>query len=90
MNVFIHHPLWVYLIIVNLYLFVLMGYDKHRAKTGGWRVPEKNLLFVGLIGGGLGGMAGRQFFRHKTQKKKFAVGFLAGIAVAAVLVYFFH
>ena len=46
MEALLHNPLWFYLVIVNLYLFCLMGYDKYQAKKGGWRVPENNLIFV--------------------------------------------
>lgn len=45
MDVLLHNPLWFYLFIVNFYLFCLMGYDKHQARTSGWRVPENNLIF---------------------------------------------
>ena len=52
MEALLHNPLWFYLVIVNLYLFCLMGYDKYQAKKGGGRVPENNLIFVSLLGGG--------------------------------------
>ncbi|EOH56140.1 hypothetical protein UA3_01324 [Enterococcus faecium EnGen0263] len=90
MVVLLHNPLWFYLFIVNFYLFCLMGYDKHQARTGGWRVPENNLIFVSLLGGGLGGLISRKVFHHKTRKKKFTVGFIAGVLVDLILIYFFH
>lgn len=31
MTEFIQNPLWFYLLIANLYLFGLMGYDKYQA-----------------------------------------------------------
>ncbi|EFF61716.1 conserved domain protein [Enterococcus faecium PC4.1] len=46
-----------------------MGYDKHQARNGGWRVPENNLIFVSLLGGGLGGLISWKVFHHKTRKK---------------------
>jgi uncharacterized membrane protein YsdA (DUF1294 family) len=52
----------MYLILVNVYVFCLMGYDKQQAKKRRWRVPEANLLFFGIIGGGLGGLLARAFF----------------------------
>ncbi|MGM0124141.1 hypothetical protein IGI37_001515 [Enterococcus sp. AZ194] len=84
------NPLWFYLFIVNLYLFCLMGYDKRKAKKKQWRVPESNLLFVGLIGGGLGGLLAQKAFHHKTRKRKFLICFLLGIVTDGVLLYFFH
>ncbi|EOH87387.1 DUF1294 domain-containing protein [Enterococcus villorum] len=90
MDVFIHNPLWFYLVLVNIYLFCLMGYDKYQAKRGKWRVPESNLIFVSLLGGGIGGLISREVFRHKTRKKKFTIGFAAGVVVDLILIYFFH
>lgn len=65
---------FVYLEIVNLAAFVLMGIDKHRARTGRWRVPEATLILSAVLGGGIGALAGMLLFRHKTRKPKFTVG----------------
>lgn len=63
---------------------------KYQAKKGGWRVPENNLIFVSLLGGGIGGLNSRKVFHHKTRKKKFTVGFVLGVLVDLLLIYFFH
>ena len=31
-------------ILMSLVSFCVYAYDKHQAKTGGWRVPERTLL----------------------------------------------
>ena len=90
MNAILYNPLWFYLVLVNIYLFCLMGYDKRQAKKGKWRVPESNLIFVSLLGGGIGGLIARKVFHHKTRKKKFTIGFMAGVHVDLILIYFFH
>lgn len=69
MDVLLHNLLWFYLFIVNFYLFCLMGYDKHQARTSGWRVPENNLIFVSLLGGGLGGLIFEKFSIIKLGKE---------------------
>lgn len=48
----------IYLLVINLVLFSMMGYDKKQAKRGNWRIPERRLLTIGLVGGGLGGLMG--------------------------------
>ena len=48
--------------------FALFGVDKRKALKGKWRVSEKALLWSVGIGGFLGGMAGMNYFRHKTIK----------------------
>jgi len=53
--------------------FAMYGIDKRQAQTGGWRVPEAVLHGLALVGGVIGAWAGRQVFRHKTQKPVFLV-----------------
>ena len=65
----------IYLLIVNIVTFLSMGIDKYKAKKGKWRIQEKTLLTLVVLGGGIGGIAGMYVFRHKTQKPRFFIGF---------------
>ena len=65
----------IYLCIINLIGLLVMYIDKRKAMYGKWRIPEKTLLFVALLGGSIGTMAGMYLFRHKTKKIKFTLGF---------------
>ena len=69
--------LWVWLIIINLTAFIVMGVDKYKAKHKKWRIPEKRLFLIAGIGGSFGGIIGMYVFHHKTLHKKFAFGFPA-------------
>ncbi len=60
-----------YVLLVNAYAFLLFAWDKKRAREGGWRIPERRLLKVALIGGSLGAMLGQRLLRHKTWKEPF-------------------
>ncbi len=53
----------------------MMGYDKHEAKKGNWRVSEKTLFTLVVLGGSIGGILGMFTFRHKTKKWYFRFGF---------------
>ena len=80
----------IYLVIINLLTFLIMWWDKHEAKLGDWRVSEKFLFLLVLLGGGIGGIAGMYVFRHKTKKLKFTIGFPTILITEIVLsVYFF-
>jgi len=59
------------LLILSTAELALMGYDKQQAKVKGWRVPEKVLLGLGILGGAIGGLIGMRAFRHKTKKPYF-------------------
>ncbi|NME81931.1 DUF1294 domain-containing protein [Clostridium sp. SM-530-WT-3G] len=64
----------IYLIIINLTGFLIMFIDKNRAIHKEWRIPEKNLIGISIIGGSIGMLLGMNVFRHKTKHLKFTIG----------------
>ena len=86
----ITYLLW-YLAAVNLVTFTVYGVDKAKARRCAWRVPEKTLFLLPLLGGSVGALLGMLVFRHKTKHWYFVWGIplilLAQIALA-VWVYF--
>ena len=82
-----HLYYWLWLAAASIITLVLFGFDKNRAKSGGWRVPEATLFFWILIGGFPGGWIGRSLFHHKTQKGIFILVLVAGTLIHAGLVY---
>lgn len=65
----------IYILAINLIGFFIMWLDKHKARKGSWRIPEKTLFIITAIGGGIGTTAGMFVFRHKTKKLNFLIGF---------------
>ncbi|MCF0229249.1 MAG: DUF1294 domain-containing protein [Parasporobacterium sp.] len=63
----------IYLIVINIAGFAVMGIDKKRAVKGQWRIPEKTFFIISLLGGGLGSWVGMYVFRHKTKHWYFVV-----------------
>ena len=84
----ITYLLW-YLAAVNLVTFTVYGVDKSKARRGAWRVPEKTLFLLPLLGGSVGALLGMLVFRHKTKHWYFVWGIplilLAQIALAVWL-----
>ena len=66
--------LLIYLIVVNIIGFLIMLIDKKKAEKGKWRIQEKTIFIVTLLGGGIGTISGMYIFRHKTKKLQFTVG----------------
>ncbi|CAM3927777.1 DUF1294 domain-containing protein [Paenibacillus alkaliterrae] len=77
----------IYMVLVNSCTFLLMGYDKQRAKRQRRRVPEKRLFLLSAIGGAGGTMLGMKVWRHKTKHRTFTVGmpFLLGLNLMIVI-----
>ena len=58
---------------VSLLTGGLYALDKSRAISRGRRIPERVLLWVARLGGGLGCWLGMMLFRHKTKHVRFKV-----------------
>lgn len=76
--------LW-YLAAVNLVALALYGIDKAKARRGKWRIPEKTLLLLPLLGGSVGALAGMHLFRHKTKHWYFRWGIPAMLLLQLAL-----
>ena len=63
-----------YLLLINIVTFLAFAIDKRRAVIRKWRIPEKTLLGLSIIGGSAGGLIAMNFFRHKIRKAAFAYG----------------
>ncbi len=46
----------LYLVIINVVGYVIMGVDKKRAIRGAWRISEASLFFTALLFGWQSGM----------------------------------
>ena len=82
----------IYLILINITGFVIMGVDKKRAIRGAFRISEASLFFVAFIGGSLGSIIGMQHFRHKTKHWYFQYGMpvILMVQIALLLTHYFH
>ena len=76
-----------YLIIVNIFLFILYGIDKLLAIKHKERISEFALLLASLFGGSVGSLLGMIIFHHKTKKIKFWI--LNILFTLLWIIYFF-
>ena len=78
----------IYLAVMNVLGVAVMWSDKRRARLHRWRIPEKVLFGVSLLGGSAGTWAGMYLFRHKTKHWYFVVGMpLILVCQAALAIY---
>ena len=87
-SIFTTQNILIYILIVNVITFFIMWFDKHEAKIGDWRVPEKTLFLLVLLGGGIGGIEGMYAFRHKTRKWYFKIGFPAILIIQVIVIIY--
>ena len=81
----------IYLVVMNVLGVAVMWSDKRRARLHRWRIPEKVLFGVSLLGGSAGTWAGMYLFRHKTKHWYFVVGMpLILVCQVALAIYLVH
>ena len=81
----------IYLVVMNVLGVAVMWSDKRRARLHRWRIPEKVLFGVSLLGGSAGTWAGMYLLRHKTKHWYFVVGMpLILVCQAALAIYLVH
>ncbi len=64
----------MYLLLMNIVAFALMGIDKRKAKKSEFRISERTLFMSAIAGGSIGSIAGMYIFRHKTKHPEFKIG----------------
>lgn len=80
----------IYLIIINLTAFALMGIDKQKARKGKWRISEKSLFLFAILGGSPGGIMGMYYFHHKTKHWYFRYGFPLILIIQIALIFILY
>lgn len=69
--------------------FIMMYVDKAKARKHRWRIKERTLLLIAVLGGSVGLYMGMKTFRHKTKNAKFKYGipFIIFVQVLVLLFY---
>ena len=80
----------IYLLAVNLFAFILYGIDKKRARNREWRISEKTLIGIAVIGGSVGAILGMHVFHHKTRHWYFRYGLPVILIIQLLLAWFLY
>ena len=75
----------MYLFLINVVGLYVMWSDKQKAKKGQFRIPEKTLFLVAVLGGAFGTTYGMYQFRHKTKHWYFKYG-MPAIAILETII----
>ncbi|QRM55051.1 DUF1294 domain-containing protein [Sinorhizobium sp. BG8] len=84
-------PIAVALVAINFLTFLVFWWDKEAARAGEWRVRERTLLGLALVGGSPGAILAQRLLRHKTRKEPFAsilkliIGCQLALAIISIL-----
>ncbi len=77
----------VWLIIISAVGFVLPIVDKRRAQRDKWRIRERTLFIVSILGGSVAMYISMRIFHHKTKHKRFMIGIPLIIILQAAIIF---
>lgn len=80
--------LLIYLFLMNLAGFLSMLIDKRKARKNDWRIRERTLFLLAIMGGSIGSLAGMYVFHHKTRHWYFVFGMPVILTLQVALTLF--
>ena len=78
-----------YLVLINLIGFLSMLIDKRRAIKHEYRISEKMLFIIALIGGSIGSLIGMNIMHHKTKHWYFKYGIPSILCIQLLILGYF-
>lgn len=73
-------------LLINLVGYFSMWSDKRRAIKGKYRISEKTLFTIAILGGSIGSILGMKHFHHKTKHWYFKYGMPTILIVQMILI----
>ena len=77
----------IYFVLINLITFIVWWIDKRKAIKKKWRISEKTLLILTLMGWFVWAVFWMQVFHHKTIKSNFLYSFRWSVAIWFVILW---
>ncbi len=74
--------------ILNIFVLLLYGLDKFKAKKNLRRIRERTLIIPAFLMGGVGAIFGMVLFNHKTAKPKFRILIPLSVILNVITLYF--
>ena len=78
-----------YLLIINLVTFFVFAIDKRKAIKHRYRIPEKTLFGLAILGGSIGALLGMYICRHKTRVWYFVAGIPVILILQIIVIVYF-
>ena len=77
----------ILLLVWNVFVFILYGSDKYKAKKSLRRTPEKYLLLSSFLMGAPAAIFAIVIFNHKTSKMKFRIMIPLFVVINILILY---
>ena len=77
-----------YLLTINIFTMYTFFLDKSKAKNHKWRIKERTLFLLSIMGESLGALLGMKLFKHKTKHWYFKYGIPAILVIQIALMIY--
>ncbi len=84
-----HIGLLAIYLVINVIVFAMYVWDKHKAKNSQWRTKESTLL-LGALFGPWGAVIGMKLAHHKTLKPKFKLVYVFLVLHIILIAYLWY
>lgn len=81
--------LLAYLLLINIITYFTYAADKTKARQNKWRIPERTLILLALLGGSPAALLAMKHYHHKTRHLKFKLGIPIILIIQIIITFFF-
>ena len=82
--------LLAYLLLINLITYFTYAADKTKARQNKWRIPERTLILLALLGGSPAALLAMKHYHHKTRHLKFKLGIPIILIIQIIITFFLY
>lgn len=80
--------LLAYLLLINIITYFTYAADKTKARQNKWRIPERTLILLALLGGSPAALLAMKHYHHKTRHLKFKLGIPIILIIQIIITFF--
>ena len=82
--------LLAYLLLINIITYFTYAADKTKARQNKWRIPERTLILLALLGGSPAAPLAMKHCHHKTRHLKFKLGIPIILIIQIIITFFLY
>ena len=82
--------LLAYLLLINIITYFTYAADKTKARQNKWRIPERTLILLALLGGSPAALLAMKHYHHKTRHLKFKLGIPIILIIQIIITFFLY
>ena len=79
-----------YELLINFITYFTYAADKTKARQHKWRIPERTLILLAILGGSPAALLAMKHYHHKTRHLKFKLGIPIILIIQIIIPFFLY